>query len=682
MNKKKILSVILAVALIVSASSCASGNNTAATNGGDSGLAAPSVAKESIGGGSGSYGGASGSSGGSGGESAGHGTSSERPDSVSSGDKTKTEAAAAGDADSYAEAPAPSPSGERADEAPSAESTYAAETASYDGGDEDFAPTTTRAVFDEPSAAFDDAVGAAEGESAFMYDAADEKSLDSYDMADAEECVPDYDDSYLYQQARAGMLTGGEWRDNSNYMFWKSLFAQRSDWKDILSDWQIDTLSRVFVRVSGNGSPAAGLTVKLFSGSTELWTAVTDSRGEAFLFPGIFYGQKYTPDTVQVELANGKKITEKVPANYNESDSAIEINVSETDPMRKELDLMFMIDTTGSMGDELAFIQKELENVIERVSQQTRADIALSVNFYRDEGDDYVVRDFEFTKDINKAIKDLSVQRSSGGGDYPEAVTKALRNGISDHQWRNGSEKLMFLVLDAPPHQDDALKELADIIKSAAQKGIRIIPVASSGVDTDTEYLCRSMAIATGGTYTFLTDDSGIGYSHLEPTIGNYEVEKLNDMIVRIINDYFSAEPRQSGQQKPGPVSSIQPVPSDYIHTSFKTSDYYSGEGFYRTVYLDSDDSMGRFFEDYGYHAEIKKLAENIDWSKELIAINVVCLSSGSITLKGDFSVSIADGKAFFNYQLDTPEVGTCDMAALFMAAVIPIDKLGAVDTY
>lgn len=649
--------------MIASVSSCSSG--ITASNGADAGLASPWAAKDAVGV-SGGYGASVGA--------AEHGSFDAASGSYGG---SASSAAKPADADT---APSPSAdSGAGSEPASAAEgaSDYAeSASASYD----EAAPMTTRALAEDAAAGAADDGG--ETWEAPAFDAvmeAESIAPDSY-----EESFYDYDDSYLYNQARAGMLTGGEWRDNSNYMFWRSLFSQRSDWSGVMRDWQIDTLSRVFVRVNGNGSPAPGLTVKLFSGSTELWSAVTDSRGEAFLFPGIFYGQKYTPDTIQVELASGKKVTQKVPENYNDTDIAIEVDVSEASHVRTQLDLMFMIDTTGSMGDELAFIQKELENVIERVSKSTQADISLSVNFYRDEGDDYVVRDFEFTKNIDQAIRDLSVQRASGGGDYPEAVTKALANGVSGHQWRSGSEKLMFLVLDAPPHRDDAVKELAGIIKSAAQTGIRIIPVASSGVDTDTEYLCRSMAIATGGTYTFLTDDSGIGFSHLEPTVGAYEVEKLNDMIVRIIDDYFSSEPRKSGQQTPAPdpVASIEPVPDDFRHTSFKTHDYYSGEGFYRTVYIDSDDGLQRFFEDYGEKAEIKKFAENIDWSKEIIAVNVICLGSGSITLDGDFSVSIVEGKAFFNYTLDRPEVGTADMAAIFLVAAIPTEMLGAVDTY
>ena len=46
------------------------------------------------------------------------------------------------------------------------------------------------------------------------------------------------------------------------------------------------------------------------------------------------------------------------------------------------------------------------------------------------------------------------------------------------------------------------------------------------------------MALATNGTYTFLTDDSGIGNPHIKPTTDEWEVEFLNDLLVRLINQY------------------------------------------------------------------------------------------------------------------------------------------------
>ena len=72
----------------------------------------------------------------------------------------------------------------------------------------------------------------------------------------------------------------------------------------------------------------------------------------------------------------------------------------------------------------------------------------------------------------------------------------------------------------------------------AAEKGIRIVPITGSGTNKDTEYLMRCIALATNGTYTFLTDESSIGNSHIQPSTDEYQTEILNDLLVRIIKSY------------------------------------------------------------------------------------------------------------------------------------------------
>ncbi|HQU60085.1 MAG TPA: hypothetical protein PLU64_12855, partial [Saprospiraceae bacterium] len=92
-----------------------------------------------------------------------------------------------------------------------------------------------------------------------------------------------------------------------------------------------------------------------------------------------------------------------------------------------------------------------------------------------------------------------------------------------------------FLILDAPPHYNDATVTAVQAqIRAAAEKGIKIVPVTASGIDKETEFLMRFTAIATNAPYTFKTDHSGIGNDHLEPTVGDYEVEHLNGLIVRL----------------------------------------------------------------------------------------------------------------------------------------------------
>ena len=93
-------------------------------------------------------------------------------------------------------------------------------------------------------------------------------------------------------------------------------------------------------------------------------------------------------------------------------------------------------------------------------------------------------------------------------------------------------------MLDAPPHAtQDRILKLQRTIEEASRLGIRVVPVAASGVDKSTECLLRCFAAATQGTYVFLTDHSGVGNSHIKPTIGQFRVEKLNDLLTRLIVD-------------------------------------------------------------------------------------------------------------------------------------------------
>src|SRR5690606_6236280 len=99
--------------------------------------------------------------------------------------------------------------------------------------------------------------------------------------------------------------------------------------------------------------------------------------------------------------------------------------------------------------------------------------------------------------------------------------------------------KLLFLLLDAPPHYtQDNVNIIKNQIRIAQEKGIKIIPIVASGADKNVEFLMRYFSISTNGTYVFLTDDSGIGNPHIKPTTDEFKVEKLNDLIVRLIQKY------------------------------------------------------------------------------------------------------------------------------------------------
>ena len=109
---------------------------------------------------------------------------------------------------------------------------------------------------------------------------------------------------------------------------------------------------------------------------------------------------------------------------------------------------------------------------------------------------------------------------------------------ISDNDRRR--VRMIGLDLDGTLLTSDKelTEESARMLTELSSRGIHIVPVVSSNGSRETELFGRALAICTNGEYVFLTDDSGIGGSHLEPIIGDYTVEPLHDIIVRIIQEY------------------------------------------------------------------------------------------------------------------------------------------------
>ncbi len=394
------------------------------------------------------------------------------------------------------------------------------------------------AVADAIDGAFEPAAGGAMDDFAYI-DAAVSEGLYEEDCIEIEPMLPE--EPYI-EQVGAGQLTAGEWNDNENWNDWVSLYQSHEDWEYYRDQWDIDFDVRNEIVVTAFGEPVEGAQVTRDCGDIGVTSAVTDNQGRAYLFleecnDDMEHSIEVTYGEVRATIEN---VDPTSSGTYTVDLQDFSISQNEVHDV-EALELMLMIDTTGSMWDELAYIQMELENVIERVKEyNANIPIRVSVNFYRDEYDDYVIREFEFTDDIDQVLSDLAAQEADGGGDTPEAVHTALASATKAHDWKDNATKLMFFVLDAPPHSDEQIiDEVNYHVELAAAQGIRIIPVASSGIDKSTEYLLRTMAFRTGGTYTFLTDHSGIGGSHIEPTIGDYEVEKLNDLMVRIIGEYL-----------------------------------------------------------------------------------------------------------------------------------------------
>ena len=400
-------------------------------------------------------------------------------------------------------------------------------------------------------------------------------------------------------QIEAGTLTAGEWNDNDHWSFWQDLFQLKEEWETYRTAWNQQYMSRCRVTVSSNGKPCFNADVTLFDeNGGELWNGKTDNTGVCWLF----YPASAKPATIKAALGSNSDTVEVTDnADYN-------IELAEGQSVQS-LDLMFMCDTTGSMGDELAYLQEEMDSVI---SALPNVPVRLSMNFYRDDGDEYVVRSFDFTDDIQQAEEQLKAQDYDGGGDYPEKVNAALNNAVNEHQWNEDAVKLLFIILDAPPHCEDGVAdEMASLVKQAAAKGIRVIPVLSSGGDKETEYLMRDFAMKTGGTYLFLTDDSGISAGgHIQPTIGDYTVEKLNDLMVKVISRYLEqaeAVPEYRDIEVEVTAEPQQTEPADDPQVSQDFTTFFTDGGSYD---VDGAITLMGYYEDGKFIGELQNETE------------------------------------------------------------------------
>jgi hypothetical protein len=335
-----------------------------------------------------------------------------------------------------------------------------------------------------------------------------------------------------------GVITAGEWNDLENWNFWQTTIS-KEDFKSMPQYWSFFNKNRISVHViSTDSTPIIDALVKLKREGNTIFIAKTDNKGKAELWADLFQNNSNTDfSKLLIEINNGSNIILTVKP-YKDGINKVVMSPITID---NKIELSFVVDATGSMGDELEYLKTELLDVISRVkSANPNSTVLTSSVFYRDEGDDYVTRVSNFTTNNSVTTNFIKNQSSGGGGDFPEAVHSALDKAVNELQWSTKAKtRLMFLVLDAPPHyNNEVIANIQKSIAKAAEKGIKIIPITASGIDKKTEFLMRFFSISTNGTYVFITNHSGIGNNHLEPTVGQYQVEFLNNLMVRLINKY------------------------------------------------------------------------------------------------------------------------------------------------
>ncbi|MBL0128185.1 MAG: T9SS type A sorting domain-containing protein [Flavobacteriales bacterium] len=346
----------------------------------------------------------------------------------------------------------------------------------------------------------------------------------------------------MKEDAGYGVLTAGEVNDFAKWTLWQDIAENTlGALKDL---WAIAPTGRYTLDLqTQRGLPIADAVVRLKrKDGTVLFSARTDNTGKAELWSTLDAKAEKPGGRLMMDVeyqGRTTRIDQVMPFEQAVNHLVLDAPCGPSD----NVDVAFVVDATGSMQDELNFLTAEMNDIIfrsKRISDQLNFRFANV--FYRDIGseEEYTTRCMDFSRVLSASVNFISDQAADGGGDTPEAVEVALDSAINHLSWSaDARARIILLILDAGPHITPEIQQkMQRLTRQAADKGIRIIPITASGTDKATEYLMRTLALGTNGTYTFLTNHSGVGNDHIEPTTDHYDVESLNDLLVRVLKSY------------------------------------------------------------------------------------------------------------------------------------------------
>ena len=176
----------------------------------------------------------------------------------------------------------------------------------------------------------------------------------------------------------------------------------------------------------------------------------------------------------------------------------------------RQIDVVFAVDTTGSMGGLLDGAKRTVWSIATHIRKtDPNANLRIGLVAYKDIGDEYVTRPFSLTTDLDAVFTELTTYQASGGGDTPENVDAALDDSLHKMQWRTGAKKLVFLVGDAPPASRGDVPTFDQLAREAANKGITINTIRC-GTDHTTAQAFQRIASISNGEFSSIQQDGGV----------------------------------------------------------------------------------------------------------------------------------------------------------------------------
>ncbi len=251
---------------------------------------------------------------------------------------------------------------------------------------------------------------------------------------------------------------------------------------------------------------------------------------------------------------------------------------------RERIEVAFVLDTTGSMVDLIDGAKRKIWSIANTIVDiHPSAEINMALIGYRDIGDDYVLKTYDMSTDIQGLYGNLIRFQADGGGDTPEAVNEALNASVKDLDWSWGEDvqRIIFLVGDAPPHMDyDNVPKYPEVIKYANKHDI-VINAVQAGNDRETRKIWKEIAQRGHGKYIPIPQDGGRITVIETPFDGDIIIlqKRIDETVIPYGTDHEQSEVRAKMSTKSEAPKSVQVENSKFYSSRTISKEVITGGG-------------------------------------------------------------------------------------------------------
>jgi len=307
--------------------------------------------------------------------------------------------------------------------------------------------------------------------------------------------------------------------------------------------YTIDVSERIVIKVKDEmGKTVPNAQISIYSGKNLLAQGQTYSDGTFLFFPSE-YDNGITKFSLKV--SHNQSLKELTLDRQGKRELEIKLDSKRRVTRQIPLDILFVLDTTGSMGEEIQRLKTTIEMInLNLTSLSSQPKVRFGMVLYKDRDDAYITKTVPLTESLDEFQSALNRVNASGGGDHPEDLQSALVESMKGINWDSNGIRLAFIITDAPPHIDYGQDyTYVNAAQEARQKGIKIFSVGTGGLNIMGEYILRQIAQYTYGKYIFLTygergeSEGGKAGSVSHHTGSNFETDKLEAIIIRFAKE-------------------------------------------------------------------------------------------------------------------------------------------------